>query len=82
MWFCHRRKEGSMTAAPKKIIKSASTGQFVTKEQAKRTPKSTVTQTTGQDHHSERHRSTATGQFVTEEYAEDHPRTTIKESGK
>ena len=70
-----------MAEGSKKVIRSAVTGQFVTKAQARKSPRTTVTQTTGGESHADRFRSTDTGQFVTKEHAVKHPKTTIKESG-
>lgn len=60
-----------------RVTKSARTGKFVSKANAKRSPGTTITQTVGGKAHG--HRSAKTGRFVTEGMARRNPDSTVKE---
>lgn len=59
------------------VIKSASTGRFVSKSTATRNPRGTVTQTVGSK--ATGYRSAGTGRFVSARAAARNPGGTIKE---
>lgn len=63
--------------ARRSVIKSATTGRFVTTRTAARNPSGTVRQTVGGRAHG--YRSTVTGRFVSAAAAARHPNRTIKE---
>ena len=63
-----------------KNYRSAGNGRFVTKNQATRSPSTTVAETRGGGSTHGAHRSAVTGKFVTPSYAAKNPGKTIKDS--
>ncbi len=61
------------------VNRSASTGRFVTKSAARRSPKTTVTETVGVGGSRVVHRSAVTGRFVKQATADRHPSKTIRQ---
>jgi hypothetical protein len=62
-------------------FRSASTGRYVTKSWAARSPRTTVTESGGNHSSGTHHRSAITGRFVTGATAARHPNTTVTEQG-
>jgi hypothetical protein len=60
-----------------KVRRSAMTGQFVSRGNAARHPKTTVTQTVPS--HSQGNRSAISGRFISDAAAARHPKTSVRE---
>lgn len=63
------------------VNRSARTGRFVKASTARRSPKTTSTETVGKGTGNSKtiHRNVGTGEFVTARYAASHPSTTISQ---
>lgn len=61
--------------------RSAKNDRYVTKATAKRSPRTTVTESGSNRSSGTHHRSAITGRFVTGGTAKRHPGTTVTESG-
>lgn len=61
------------------VHRSASTGRFVKAATARRSPRTTTTETVGENGNRPVRRSSITGRFVTEATAKRHPNTTIRQ---
>lgn len=61
--------------------RSASSGRFVTKSWAARSPRTTVAESGRNNSSGTHHRSAITGKFVTPATAARHPNTTVTEKG-
>ncbi len=59
--------------------RSASSGRFVTRSHAKRSPRTTVTESTSGKSTGGTYRSAISGRFVTTKHGKSSPRTTIKD---